>query len=283
MEDKSVKDDNTLISVEGVSKKFCKLLKTGLYYGMVDVSKQALGLPLSTSLRPHEFWAVDNISFQVKAGEIISVIGANGSGKTTLMRLIAGIYQQDLGHIFIKEGLKVTPIFALNVGLKNEFTGLDNIKLKAAIYGMTAQELKEKLDFIIDFSELKDALQTPVGNYSSGMRARLSYATAIATEPNIFIIDEALAVGDSLFKTKCYEHLEEYVKDPDRAVLYVTNRIKKVMALAHRVLVLRKGQLIKDTNDPGSAMEYYIKDVLGDNISEELKEIKLMKVRYYEM
>lgn len=275
--------DEYLLEIDSVSKKFCRRLKRSLFYGITDVARQTIGLPVTTELRSEEFWAVRDVSFKVQPGEIIAVIGANGSGKTTLMRIIAGIYRATSGEIKYRQGLRVTPIFALNVGLRNEFTGLENIKLKAAIFGMTEAELKRKLDFIIDFSELEYALETPVGNYSSGMRARLSYSVGIATEPDLFIIDEALAVGDSLFKTKCYEHLEGYVQEKERAVLYVTNRIRKVMALANRVLVMRSGSLIQDAHDAKDALEYYINDIVGDKMTDQVKEMKLKKIRHFEM
>ena len=272
-----------LIEVEEVSKKFCTRLKRSLYYGITDVTRQTFGMSPSTALRPEEFWAVDKISFNVKPGEIIAVIGGNGSGKTTLMRIISGIYKPTSGKVKNKEALKITPIFALNVGLRNEFTGMENIKLKAAIFGMSESELKRKLDYIIDFSELEYALNTPVGNYSSGMRARLSYSVAIATEPDLFIIDEALAVGDSLFKAKCYEHLEGYVKEKERAVLYVTNRIRKVMALANRVLIMKRGKLLLNSSKPNEALEFFIEDIVGDKMTDELKQKKLNAIRHFEM
>lgn len=272
-----------LLEIDHLSKKFCRRLKLSLFYGIKDVARQTIGRPPDTALRPEEFWAVNDVSFKVAPGDIVAVVGANGSGKTTMMRIISGIYKPTMGSVIYPKPLKVTPIFALNVGLRNEFTGLENIKLKAAIFGMTEAELKRKLDFIIDFSELEYALETPVGNYSSGMRARLSYSVAIATEPDLFIIDEALAVGDSLFKTKCYEHLGEYVQEKERAVLYVTNRIRKVMALANRVLVMRGGKLIQDSHNAKAALEYYINDIVGDNMTDDLREMKLKKIRHFEM
>lgn len=272
-----------LLEIDHLSKKFCRRLKLSLFYGIKDVARQTIGRSPDTALRPEEFWAVNDVSFKVAPGDIVAVVGANGSGKTTMMRIISGIYKPTMGSVIYPKPLKVTPIFALNVGLRNEFTGLENIKLKAAIFGMTEAELKRKLDFIIDFSELEYALETPVGNYSSGMRARLSYSVAIATEPDLFIIDEALAVGDSLFKTKCYEHLGEYVQEKERAVLYVTNRIRKVMALANRVLVMRGGKLIQDSHNAKAALEYYINDIVGDNMTDDLREMKLKKIRHFEM
>ncbi len=273
----------TLVSVKGVSKKFCKDLKANMYYGIKDVMRQSLGLPPHNgALRPHEFWALDGVSFDLHEGEILAVIGANGSGKTTLMRLISGIYSMDRGSVDIMGVGKTTAIFALNAGMNPLFTGLENIYLKGAMFGLSKKELKEKLDFIIEFSELKEFLNSPVGNYSSGMKARLAYSVAIATEPNLFIIDEALAVGDSLFKAKCYEHLQEYVKQPNKAVIYVTNRIRKVMAVASRVIILDKGKLIYDTTNSAEALEFYINNCL-QGLSEELRETRLRRVQEFEM
>jgi ABC-type polysaccharide/polyol phosphate transport system ATPase subunit len=279
----SPEEKKVLVTAREVSKKFCKDLKRNMYYGIKDVLRQALGLkPDTGALRPYEFWALDQVSFDLFQGEILAVIGANGSGKTTLMRLLSSIYSLDGGEIQMDGVGKVTSIFALNVGMNPLFTGLENIYIKAAMFGMNRRELQEKLDFIIEFSELKDFLHAPVGNYSSGMKARLAYSVAIATEPNLFIIDEALAVGDSLFKAKCYDHLKEYVQQPNRAVIYVTNRIQKVMAVASRVIILDAGKLIYDSEDAAAALEYYINNCLK-GLSEELREARLRRVQEYEM
>lgn len=276
-------EKKVLVSAREVSKKFCKDLKYNMYYGIQDVLRQSFGLAANTGdLRKYEFWALDKVSFDLFQGEILAVIGANGSGKTTLMRLLSSIYSLDGGGIQMNDISKVTSIFALNVGMNPLFTGLENIYLKAAMFGMSRQELKQKLDFIIEFSELQDFLHTPVGNYSSGMKARLAYSVAIATEPGLFIIDEALAVGDSLFKAKCYDHLKEYVKQPNKAVIYVTNRIQKVMAVASRVIILDGGKLIYDSENAAEALEYYINNCLK-GLSEELRESRLRRVQEYEM
>lgn len=279
----SQSEKKVIISVKEVSKRFCKELKANMYYGIKDVIRQSFGLaPHNGDLRPHEFWALNGVSFDLHEGEILAVIGANGSGKTTLMRLIAGIYSLDRGAIEINGIGKTTAIFALNAGMNPLFTGLENIYLKGAMFGLTKKELKEKLDFIIEFSELQEFLNSPVGNYSSGMKARLAYSVAIATDPDLFIIDEALAVGDSLFKAKCYEHLQEYVKQPNKAVIYVTNRIRKVMAVASRVIILDKGTLIYDNTDAADALEFYINNCLK-GLSEELRETRLRRVQEFEM
>jgi ABC-type polysaccharide/polyol phosphate transport system ATPase subunit len=281
MEDKM--NVTKLVSVEGLSKKFCMNLKYNMYYGIIDLFRQGLGLPIGKGpLRPHEFYALNEINLDIYAGQIVAFIGANGSGKTTMMRLISGIYTLDAGKITTQGVDRVTSIFALNAGLNPVFTGLENIYLTGAMFGMTRQEVSAKLDFIIDFSELEEFLQSPVGNYSSGMRARLAYAVAIATDPNLFIIDEALAVGDTVFKAKCYEHLQEYVKGPNRAVIYVTNRISKVMNIANRVVVLDHGKIIYDSPDATAGLEFYIENCLR-GLDATTKANRMRRIREFEM
>lgn len=272
-----------LVSLRDVKKKFCKNLKYNMYYGILDMLRQSIGLPAGRGpLRPHEFYALQGINLDIYAGQIIGVVGANGSGKTTLMRLISGIYPVDGGAIEAFGIRRTTSIFALNAGMNPVFTGLENIYLKGAMFGMSKAEIDSKLDFIIGFSELEEFLGMPVGNYSSGMKARLAYSVAIATEPDLFIIDEALAVGDTVFKAKCYEHLQAYVKEKPRGVIYVTNRISKVMAIADRLVVMNKGTIQKDTMDIQVGLEYYIDVCLAD-MDVNRKALRLKMIRHFEM
>ena len=272
-----------ILSVDKVSKKFCKDLKQSMLYGMVDIGREIIGMEINAArLRKGEFWALDEVSFDLYEGEILSVIGTNGSGKTTLMRLISNIFPKDKGRIIKRKVKRVTPIFALHSGINDVLSGHENIMLKGSMLGMTKEELEGKKDFIAEFSELGDSLNAPVGTYSSGMRARLAYAISIATEPNLFIIDEALAVGDSAFKAKCYDHLKGYVKaEPHRAVLYVTNRVKKILTIADRTLVLHKGKLINDTTDLSAALEFYINNCLKD-LPPHIRREHLQLIREYE-
>jgi len=122
------------------------------------------------------------------------------------------------------------------------FTGRENIHIKGAIFGMSKSEIEAKMAFIEDFSELGDKLDVPFGNYSSGMSARLAYSIAIATDPDIFIVDEALAVGDSVFKAKCFDHLKTYVQQPGKGVLFVSNNIRKLLKVSSRILVMDEGK-----------------------------------------
>lgn len=276
-------EQQVLVSLRDVKKKFCKNLKYNMYYGILDVLRQSVGLPAGRGpLRAHEFYALQGINLDIYAGQIVGVVGANGSGKTTMMRLISGIYPVDGGAIETSGVRRTTSIFALNAGMNPVFTGLENIYLKGAMFGMSKAEIDRKLDFIIAFSELEEFLGSPVGNYSSGMKARLAYSVAIATEPDLFIIDEALAVGDTVFKAKCYEHLQAYVKEKPRAVIYVTNRISKVMAIADRLVVMSKGTIRKDTMDIQAGLEYYIDVCLAD-MDVNRKALRLKMIRHFEM
>lgn len=283
MNDKTMSEKEVLVSIRGVSKRFCMNLRYNMYYGIVDMLRQSMGLPVGQGpLRSHEFYALNDINLDILDGQIVAFIGANGSGKTTMMRLISGIYTLDRGSIRLANIGRVTSIFALNAGLNPLFTGLENIYLKGAMFGMDKAEIDRKLDFIISFSELEEFLHTPVGNYSSGMRARLAYSVAIATEPGLFIIDEALAVGDAVFKAKCYEHLQDYVQGGRRAVIYVTNRISKVIHVANRVIILDHGRVIYDSPDAAAGLEYYVENCLK-GLDEKTRNSRMRRIREFEM
>jgi len=269
-----------LLSVREVYKKFAKDIRYNLYYGIKDIF---FGYNKSyDQLRHQEFWALQNVSFDLREGEILGIVGANGSGKTSLMRMIAGIYTLEQGEIMTRAQAKVTAVFALKSGMEPLYTGRENIYLKGALYGMSKQEIDSRMTFIEEFSELGDKLDTPLGNYSSGMGARLAYAIAVATNPNIFIIDEALAVGDSVFKTKCFEHLKEFVKQPSSGVLFVSNNIRKILKIATRVIVMGEGKIIMDSHDIKSALTFYIDNCL-QHLEPEIREARLRTVKYYDL
>ena len=272
-----------LLSVRNLHKKFSRDIKYNLFYGIQEMFTDALGIKTNyMQIRKNEFWILSDINFDLFEGEILGIVGTNGSGKTTLMRLISNIYPTESGAIYGRQGQKITAVFALAAGMESLFTGRENIYIKGAMYGMSKQEIDSKMDFIEQFSELSDQLDRPFGNYSSGMRARLAYAIALATEPDIFIIDEALAVGDSIFRSKCFDHLKEYVRQPGKAVLFVSNHIRKVLKLASRVLVLKNGQFIYESTDVKEALNHYIINCL-DHLAEDQRQIKLKKVQDYDM
>jgi len=271
----------TILSVKDVYKKFTKDLRYNMFYGVKDILFDPR--PDYMKLRKKEFFALNNVSFNLKEGEILGIVGANGSGKTSLMRVIAGIYPLERGSILGIPGQKITSVFALKAGMQPLFTGRENIFIKGAIFGMTKSEIESKMSFIEEFSELGDRLDVPFGNYSSGMSARLAYSIAIASDPDIFIVDEALAVGDSVFKSKCFEHLKTYVKQPGKGVLFVSNNIRKLLKVSTRVLVMDEGKIIYESGeDIKEALHYYVSNCLR-NIDPEKKEKLLETVEYYDL
>lgn len=276
-------EKNPMLSVRNLHKKFSRDIKYNLYYGLQDLVADSIGRRVDyMRLRKKEFWALTDINFDLFEGEILGIVGANGSGKTTLMRLMASIYYLEAGEVYGKSGQKVTAVFALGIGMQPLFTGRENIYIKGSMYGMSRQEIDDKMVFIEEFSELADQLDRPLGNYSSGMRARLAFAIALATEPNIFIIDEALAVGDSVFKAKCFDYLKEYVKHPGKSILFVSNNIRKVLKVASRVIVMKKGQIIYQSTDIKAALTHYIINCL-DHLEPDQQQFKLKRVQEYDM
>ncbi|MBR9919599.1 MAG: ABC transporter ATP-binding protein [Bacteroidetes bacterium] len=268
-----------LLSLEGVYKKFSTDIRSNMVYGIRDL----ISTPKNyMHLRKREFWALDDINLKLYEGEIAGVVGANGSGKTTLMRIISGIYPANGGKILMAGDKKVTAVFALRAGMQQLFTGRENVYIKGSMYGMSKEEIDAQMTFIEEFSELGDKLDRPFGNYSSGMRARLAYSIALATDPDIFIIDEALAVGDSVFKAKCFDNLKDFVKRPGKGVLFVSNNIKKVMKIATRIMVMDFGKMILQTDDIQEGLLYYVRNCLR-HLDDEQIELRLNRVRDYDM
>lgn len=247
-----------VLNVEGVSKKYCGSLRKSMLYGLTDSVRQAMGLKPVTRLRAGEFWALRNISFKLNMGEVLGVTGRNGSGKTTLMRIIAGIYPFDTGQVTVNG--KVSVVFATSMGMHPHYSGRENIYLMAAMYGMQRQVIAEHMDEIIAFSELGNQIDRPMGTYSSGMKARLGYSVAFASNPDIFIIDEGIAVGDRAFKDKCYGHIKELSKR--MAIVFVSGSISKIKKLSTHLLVLDKGELVFNGAEVGAGLDRYL-EILG--------------------
>ncbi len=186
------------------------------------------------------FLAVDDVSFTVQQGESIGLMGLNGSGKSTLLKLINGVMRPDEGEVLTRG--RIAGLIATGAGFHPQLTGRDNIYLNAAIMGMSEAETNRKFDQIIEFADIGRFLDTPVGNYSSGMFARLGFAVAVHTDSDIFLIDEVLAVGDKPFKKKCIARMEE-IKAEGRTMFYVSHSAPSVRRMCDRVLVLEKGVL----------------------------------------
>lgn len=199
-------------------------------------------------LRPHrpdeeEFWALRDVSFTVKHGERLGIIGRNGAGKSTLLKLISRITPPTTGRIVIRG--RVASLLEVGTGFHPELTGRENIFLNGAILGMTHDEIKTRFDAIVAFAEIERFLDTPVKRYSSGMYVRLAFSVAAHLEPEILIVDEVLAVGDIQFQKKCLGKMEQ-VANEGRTVLFVSHNMPSLLSLTSRCLLLHQGQLIDD-------------------------------------
>ncbi len=243
----------TLIQVEGVSKKFCRSLKHSLWYGLLDIASSFAGPVGPRELRPHEFWALDDVSFQLRRGECLGLVGPNGSGKSTLLKLVNGLIRPDRGKLTIRG--RVGALIELGAGFNPILTGRENIYNNAAVLGMSRHEVDQKLDSIIDFADIGDFIETPVQAYSSGMKVRLGFAVAVHLEPDVLIIDEVLAVGDAGFRSKCYNAIAELAERT--AIIFVSHAMSSVSRLANEVLVLDNGKTRFQGSTSEGVLEYF--------------------------
>ena len=187
-----------------------------------------------------QFKAVKGISFEVEKGEILGIVGRNGSGKTTLLRAISGIFSADSGEINL-HGNTVS-LLSIGVGFQNNLTGYENIFLSGMLLGFTEQEIQEKVDEIIEFSELKDFIHKPVRTYSSGMYSKLAFSITSILETDIILIDEVLSVGDIAFKAKSFKKMKELINDKDRTVLIVSHSLDLMRELCDKIIWIDEGK-----------------------------------------
>lgn len=242
-----------LIKVDQVSKKFSRNLRTSLRYGFSDAVRVIFGIRRNESLRPTEFWAVKKVSFVVKRGESIGLIGHNGAGKSTLLKVLNGLLKPDAGRIEIRG--KIGALIELGAGFNPILTGRENIFINAAVLGFSKKEVEERLDSIIEFAELAEFIDTPVQNYSSGMKVRLGFAVAAQMEPDVLIIDEVLAVGDNGFKVKCFNRIEELKQKC--AVIFVSHSMPQISRICTKAVFLNKGEVKYQGENITEAIEQY--------------------------
>lgn len=236
-------DSELLISVDKVSKKFCRNLKQSLFYGVQDICKELIGGNRnSETLRQQEFWALKDVSFQLRRGEALGLVGANGAGKSTLLRIISGLINPDTGCVKVRG--KLAPLIALGAGFNPILTGRENIYANMSILGLSTKEIAERFQDVIDFAGIADAIDAPVQTYSSGMAARLGFACAVHIEPDVLLIDEVLAVGDINFRVKCYQKLAK-LREAGTAFILVSHNPHVVLNVCENSLYLAKGELIK--------------------------------------
>lgn len=252
-------DREVLLSVQGVSKKFCRSLKRSLFYGVQDIAAELTGLRSDTQqLRPGEFWALNDVSFDLHRGESLGLVGVNGSGKTTLLRIISGLLRPDTGRVTVRG--RVAPLIALGAGFNPILSGRENIYVNMAILGLSHREINDRFEAVVDFAELGEAIEAPVQSYSSGMAARLGFACAIHTEPDILLIDEVLAVGDLRFRAKCERRLTELLRQGTAFVL-VSHAFQAILNVCTTGIYLSKGKMVM-SGSAREVMERYEADLV---------------------
>jgi len=239
---RSLQTDNkeVLVKVDHVSKKFCRRLKKALWYGVQDISSEMIGRKYEHQLRPDEFWAINDVSFELKRGECLGLIGPNGAGKSTLLKMLNGLIKPDKGSIMMRG--RVSALIELMAGFNPILTGLENIYNRAAILGLSKAEVDRKLDEIIEFSEIGDFLHAPVQSYSSGMKVRLGFAVTAQLEPDVLILDEVLAVGDVGFRAKCFNRIHKLMQNT--AVIFVSHSMPQVARICTDLLMLDHGKTV---------------------------------------
>jgi lipopolysaccharide transport system ATP-binding protein len=262
-------ESDIVLSVNEVSKKFCRDLKRSLMYGVQDISSELLGLrEKSDKLRTKEFWALNNVSFQLRRGESLGLVGKNGSGKSTLLRIIAGLIKPDTGLVEVNG--RVAPLIALGAGFNPILTGRENIYANMSILGLSKKEIDERFDEVVEFAEIGDAIDAPVQSYSSGMAARLGFASAIHTEPDILLVDEVLAVGDMKFREKCHRKLSK-LRQNGTSFILVSHSNHELSNVCESAIYLAQGNLV-NSGSVFSVLEQYIKDMFVSNTTKSSQE-----------
>ncbi|MFW6125181.1 MAG: ABC transporter ATP-binding protein [Pirellulales bacterium] len=227
------------IQVESLSKKYCRTVARTALYAATDLARALVRGPADGRLRKDEFWALDDISFELAQGDCLGVIGANGAGKSTLLKLISGIIEPDKGRITVRG--RVRALIELGAGFHPQLTGRENIFVNGAILGMRRREIAAELDSIVAFAGLGEFLDTPVRFYSSGMVVRLGFAVAAHTRPDVLLVDEVLSVGDLEFQSRCLDRIDS-LRSEGTTFLFVSHDLSKVSRLCPRTLVLSHGK-----------------------------------------
>lgn len=249
-------EKEVLVKVEGLSKKFCKDLKTSLWYGVKDLVSGITGNHNDGTLRQKEFWALKDINFELRRGECLGLIGHNGAGKSTLLKILNGLINPDEGSVTMRG--RVGALIELGAGFNPILTGRENIYNNGAVLGFTRKEIDAKVEEIIDFSEIREFIDMPVQNYSSGMKVRLGFAVAVQMEPDVLIIDEVLAVGDIGFTTKCLNKISEITATC--AVIFVSHSMPMVGKICTETILLNKGVIKAKSNNTSDVIQTYFSE-----------------------
>ena len=237
-----------MLEVSGLSKKYCRDVRRAIFYALRDIVDEASLSRVPAKLRAGEFWALEDLSFGIGAGEALGVLGRNGAGKSTLLKLLYGLLKPDRGEIRVRG--RAEALIELGAGFNTALTGRENVDLAAAVNGLGRAETARLLDRVVDFAEIERVIDTPMLSYSSGMRARLAFALTIGLEPDLLLIDEALAVGDPPFQRKCMNYMHRFMRRGG-ALLFVSHNSHQIQALCSRAILLDGGRLSFE----GSAVE----------------------------
>ncbi|WP_242097924.1 ATP-binding cassette domain-containing protein [Sphingomonas sp. CROZ-RG-20F-R02-07] len=246
----------TIMSVSGLSKKYCQSLRRSLRYGLQDIASELVGRHGSRGLRRDEFWALDDVSLSVEPGEALAVLGRNGAGKSTLLRTIYGILKPDRGNVHVRG--RVGAIIELGTGLDPLLTGRENVALGAMFQGLDQRRHAGLLDEVVAFAELDAFIDSPLQSYSSGMRARLAYALAAHLKPDLLLVDEVLAVGDLAFQRKCVNHMRDYLAHGG-TVLFISHNVLQIQAVCRNAVLLDHGRLVA-SGDVASVVNQMMED-----------------------
>ncbi|MDW5287889.1 ABC transporter ATP-binding protein [Formosa sp. PL04] len=246
-----------LVKVENVSKKFSKDFKKSLWYGVKDMSSALFTNQYNQNvLRPSEFWAVKNVSFELRRGECLGLIGHNGAGKSTLLKVLNGLIRPDEGKITMHG--RIGALIELGAGFNPILTGRENIYNNGSVLGFSKKEIDAKLDSIIEFSEIGEYIDSPVRNYSSGMKVKLGFAVASQLEPDVLIIDEVLAVGDAGFRIKCLNRIINLMSKT--AVIFVSHSMVQISKISTEIMLLKKGKILLKTQNAGEGIQKYFEE-----------------------
>lgn len=248
------------INVDKVSKLY------KLYDRTSDRLKEALGLTKQKKYREH--FALSDISFDVKKGETVGIIGTNGSGKSTILKIITGVLNPTSGNVNVSG--RISALLELGAGFNMEYTGIDNIYLNGTMMGYSREEVDKKLQTILDFADIGEFVKQPVKTYSSGMFVRLAFAVAINIDPEILIVDEALSVGDIFFQAKCYHKFTEF-KNAGKTILFVSHDLGSIAKYCDRVILLNNGIKLAE-GKPKEVIDLYKQVLVSNAENRELEE-----------
>ena len=251
----SFESNNAAISLDGISKKY-KLFKS-----TQERVREALH-PFKKKYH-REFWALSDINLEIPSGRTFGIIGRNGSGKSTLLQIISGVLQPTSGSVKVKG--RISALLELGAGFNPEFTGRENVYLNGALMGFSKQEMKKRLPLVEAFADIGEFVDQPVKIYSSGMFVRLAFAAAIHVDPDILIIDEALAVGDAKFQHKCYQKIIEF-QNQGKTIIMVTHDMGAILKHCDQAIVLESGHVVQ-TGSPKEVIHYYHELVLSGSVN----------------